>query len=200
MTPKRKPASRPVETEAKIRVTAFPAVRVRLRAAGARKVRAQALESNALFDSLAGDLRGSGQSLRVRRYGSTGSLTLKGVARVSGGLKSRVELESEVAAPETIEEILVSLGFRPTFRYEKFREVWKLGSALVCLDETPAGRFVEIEGDEAVIHRAAARLGLDPSRFLSDSYPAVWAATGASGDMVFARRPSAPRGRTRGRR
>ena len=78
-----------------------------------------------------------------------------------------MELESEVSAPETMAEILVSLGLVPQFRYEKFREVWRVGQTVICLDETPIGRFVEIEGTAAAIHRIAAALGLSPDRFLS---------------------------------
>jgi adenylate cyclase class 2 len=92
-----------------------------------------------------------------------------------------------VSSPETLAEILVSLGFVPQFRYEKFREVWSLGRTLICLDDTPLGAFVEIEGQPAAIHRAATRLGLGADRFMSASYPVLWAEAGGSGDMVFAK-------------
>lgn len=185
MPPKRKPASSPVETEAKIRVPSLPEVKKRIRATGGRRLHARTFEANTLFDVPDGALRESGRSFRVRRYGSKGSVTLKGVARVSGGVKSREELETHVASPEVLAEILRAVGFVPQFRYEKFREVWKVGPTVVCLDETPLGHFVEIEGALAAISRVARAIGLEASDFLSDSYPALWFEAGRRGPMVF---------------
>ncbi len=185
MPSKRKPASSPVETEAKIRVPSLPAVKRKIRAGGGRLVSARAFEANILFDLPGGLLRSSGRSFRVRRYGSKGSVTLKGVARVEAGVKSREELETHVASPETLARILHALGFEPLFRYEKFREVWAMGPAVVCLDETPLGHFVEIEGARSAIPRIARALGLKTEEFLSDSYPALWAEAGRTDHMVF---------------
>jgi adenylate cyclase class 2 len=55
----------------------------------------------------------------------------------------------------------------------------------VVVDETPIGVFLEIEGGAAEIHAAAAALGHTRSDYILDSYPALFAATGRSGDMVF---------------
>lgn len=185
MPSKRKPASSPVETEAKIRVSSLPAVKRKIRATGGRLVSARTFEANTLFDHPNGYLRASGRSFRVRRYGSKGSVTLKGAARVFGGVKSREELETHVGSPEVLSEILHALGFVPQFRYEKFREVWKVGSTVVCLDETPLGPFVEIEGAISAISRVAKALGLDAANFLGESYPALWSGSGRRDHMVF---------------
>lgn len=185
MPPKRKPASTPVETETKIRVSSLKPVRKKIQAAGGRLLNERTFESNTLFDSPGGSLRASGQSFRVRRYGTEGSVTLKGMARVEGGVKSRAELETHVSSPETLAEILHALGFEPQFRYEKFREVWQVGPTVVCLDETPLGPFVEIEGAASAIVRIAKALELDAADFLSASYPALWSAAGRTDHMVF---------------
>ena len=190
MPPKRKPASSHVETEAKIRVSSLPAVKKRIRATGGRLLTARTFESNTLFDLPAGELRSSGRSFRVRRYGKKGSVTLKGVARVVAGMKSREELETHVGSPEVLAEILHAIGFVPQFRYEKFREVWEVGSTVVCLDETPLGLFVEIEGALSSILRVAKALGLNEADFLSDSYPVLWTGSGRLDHMVF---PAEPR-------
>ena len=174
-----------METEAKIRVSSLPAVKKKIRATGGRLLNARTFEANTLFDLPEGALRASGRSFRVRRYGSKGSVTLKGAARVSGGVKSREELETHVASPEVLAEILLALGFVPQFRYEKFREVWRVGSAVVCLDETPLGPFVEIEGALSAILRVAKSIGLEASEFLSESYPALWFEAGHRDHMVF---------------
>jgi adenylate cyclase class 2 len=195
MPSKRKPAASVVETEAKIRVPSFAPVKRRLKHAGGRLLSPRALETNTLFDAPGGALRSAGQSFRVRRYGATGSVTLKGLARVEGGLKSRMELETEVTSPETMAEILATLGFRPQFRYEKYREVWSFESTVICFDETPLGRFLEIEGIAADIHKVAELLGIGAERFVSASYPALWFEAGRRGHMVFPPRPSRTRKR-----
>lgn len=174
-----------METEAKIRVSSLHAVKRKIRATGGRLLNARTFEANTLFDVPSGALRESGRSFRVRRYGSNGSVTLKGVASVQGGVKSRGELETHVASPEVLAEILHALGFVPHFRYEKFREVWKVGGTVVCLDETPLGHFVEIEGALSAILRVAKALGFQASDFMSDSYPALWSAAGRADHMVF---------------
>jgi adenylate cyclase class 2 len=185
MPSKRKPVSRPTETEAKIRVSSLPAVKKKIRATGGQLLNARTFEATTLFDAPGGELRASGRSFRVRRYGSKGSVTLKGAARVFGGVKSREELETHVASPEVLAQILHAIGFLPQFRYEKYREMWKVGSTVVCLDETPLGHFVEIEGALSAISRVAKTLGLDAADSLSDSYPALWYGSGRRGHMVF---------------
>ena len=57
MSSPRKPVSDPVETEAKIRVPSFVAVKRRIAAAGGRLMSARTLETNTLFDSLSGMIR-----------------------------------------------------------------------------------------------------------------------------------------------
>lgn len=188
MPSNRKPASSPVETEAKIRVSSFTAIRRRISSSGGCLLSPRALEANTLFDSPERSLTAQGRSFRVRRYGTQGLLTLKGAARVSGGIKSRVELETQVTSPEIVVDILISLGFLPQFRYEKFREVWGLRGTSICLDETPLGRFVEIEGPVAAIHRVASLIEVSPEDFLTASYPALWFAAGRTDDMAFASR------------
>jgi adenylate cyclase class 2 len=174
-----------VETEAKIRVPSLLPVKRKIRKSGGRLLQARTFEANTLFDAPGGGLQASGRSFRVRRYGSQGVVTFKGVARVADGVKSREELETHVASPETFSEILHALGFVPQFRYEKFREMWKVGSTVVCLDETPLGAFVEIEGAISAIARVAKSLGLDVRDSLSDSYPALWSGAGRFDPMVF---------------
>ncbi len=53
------------------------------------------------------------------------------------------------------------------------------------LDETPIGIFLEIEGDAAGIHAAATALGFGPEDYLTDSYAALFRASGGTGDMLF---------------
>jgi adenylate cyclase, class 2 len=194
MSSKRKPASSPVETEAKIRVASLAPVRRRLATLGGRRLSPRSLEINTLFDGPSGSLRAAGRSFRVRSYGKTGSVTLKGAATIEGGLKSRVELETSVGAPDVLAQILEGLGFLPQFRYEKYREVWTLRGVVICLDETPLGSFIELEGARASILRLAPKLGVSEGEFMSASYPALWFEAGRTGPMVFGAAGQAPGG------
>jgi len=56
------------------------------------------------------------------------------------------------------------------FRYQKYREEFGYQDAIVALDETPIGIFVEVEGSEAAIRQMAAALGRSDGDYILDSY------------------------------
>ncbi len=174
------------ETEVKLRVRDVSAVRDRLLRAGAALVRERHFEDNLLFDDAAGTLRAQGCVLRLRRTPDGGLLTFKGPRQVEAGVKSREERETPVADPSALDQILRRLGYRPVFRYQKFRESYRYKGQAVEIDETPIGAFVEIEGDVAGIAAVAADLGHTPSDYVAESYVALFFAGGGEGDMVFA--------------
>jgi len=91
--------------------------------------------------------------------------------------KVREELELEVADGATLGRIFSALGMNGWFRYEKYRTTYKLPAAkawarglLIELDETPIGTFVELEGPEAAIDRAAAELGFSKKDYILKNY------------------------------
>lgn len=179
-----------VETEVKIPVQDLAAVRDHLAGAGARRVHAALREENVLFDSASGRLAASGQVLRLRRTDRESILTLKGPARYEGTIKHREELETVVADGEVLTAILYRLDLLPLVRYEKERELWRLGEVDVCLDHTPMGDFVELEGPAADLELAARTLALDPARGVRGSYVTLWeehrsAHPELPADMVF---------------
>ncbi len=51
--------------------------------------------------------------------------------------------------PNRWHEKLKALGFRPGFRYEKYRTSFRLPGLHMDLDETPVGTFLELEGTPA---------------------------------------------------
>jgi adenylate cyclase, class 2 len=112
-------------------------------------------------------------------------LTFKGPRRVEDGLRTREEIETTVGDAAALQAVLERLGYRPGFRYEKYRETYAWGGQEIVLDETPIGTFFEIEGDVAGIHAAARALGYGPNDYVSDSYAALFFASGGQGDMVF---------------
>ncbi len=177
--------SEPRETEVKLRLASPDPVRERLRALGAVLVRERHFEENVLFDDAGGSLREGGTVLRLRQTSYGGVLTFKGPREVEDGIKSREERETAVEAPEQVRAILRNLGYRPVFRYQKYRESWSYRGQEIDVDETPIGAFLEIEGDAPGIAGVARELGFSPSDYLAESYVGLFLAGGGKGDMVF---------------
>ena len=159
------------ETEIKLAVPSPGAIRRTLRAAGFRVSRKRVFESNAIYDTAAPSLRPAGTLLRLRQAGRTATLTYKGPA-LAGKHKSREELEVEVADHAAMAAILERLGYRPTFRYEKYRTEFRQPdlAGIAMLDETPIGVYLELEGEAEWIDRTAALLGFGESDYLTASY------------------------------
>jgi adenylate cyclase class 2 len=136
------------EIEIKLRLPGkLGKIRRRLQAVGFRMTKRRALESNILFDNSKRTLRKHGKLIRVRTTSGRGVLTYKGPA-VPSKYKKRPELEIDLPSGASIQAIFTHMGYRPVFRYEKFRTEYANSSAAgkVLLDETPIGNFVEIEG------------------------------------------------------
>ncbi|HEY3348396.1 MAG TPA: class IV adenylate cyclase [Thermoanaerobaculia bacterium] len=183
----------PREIETKFRIRDRGALEERLKGLGARPGPRED-ETNVLYDDAAGRLRAGGCALRVRTVDDRGLLTFKGPPEVSGGIKSRVELESGVESPRAVDAILEALGLSPSFRYEKRRTTWTFADParpVVVVDETPLGLFAEIEGTDSAVRALAAELGVAEADFIAESYVALWLAARGKDpslpeDMVFA--------------
>ncbi len=115
-----------VEQELKIPVADLEVVRRVLDEAGAEMLHPASREVNLLFDAEDGRIAAAGRVLRVRRYGRSWLVTLKGPAVFAGALKTREELQTEVHDGEAFMAILERLGYRPRMRYEKDRELWRV--------------------------------------------------------------------------
>ena len=174
MTPEGTKA-RSEEIEIKLPCDDLDRMRGTLRQAGASLRAALHAESNVLFDDARAELSQRGCALRIRTAGADVILTFKGPARFEQGVKIREEREVLVSSAGEAAAILSGLGFLPGFRYDKRREEWELAGCAVALDETPIGRFIEIEGNPASIRRALADLGLDFSEAIPYSYAALYA-------------------------
>lgn len=162
------------EIEIKLPAPDLDAIRGRLRESGARLVAPRHFETNDLYDDSEGSIAKRGCVLRLRRTPDGALLTFKGPAQFAGGVKTREERETAVVDPDELDRILTGLGYRPRFRYEKHREEWALERCVVALDETPIGRFVEVEGDPTAIFGVLPRLGLDPADALPYSYAELY--------------------------
>jgi adenylate cyclase class 2 len=174
------------ETEIKLRVPGPDEGREAVSRIGATPRGLRHLEDNILFKDAGGSLGASGNVLRLRRRDPGAAvLTFKGARSVVEGVRSREEIETEVEDADAAEAILSALGFRPAFRYQKYREAFAWRDAEIVVDETPIGTFLEVEGPLATIHAAARALGRGPADYITESYVALFIAAGGQGDMVF---------------
>jgi adenylate cyclase class 2 len=157
------------EIEIKFRVEDLRALNRRLRQAGFRVVTPRTHEMNTLYDLPGQRLRKRGELLRLRKYGPKWTLTHKAKGK-AGRHKTRMENETQVADGVKMEIILRSLGFAPSFRYEKFRAEWSDGKGHVVVDETPIGNFGEIEGPSRWIDQTARHLRIPQSSYITETY------------------------------
>jgi adenylate cyclase class 2 len=155
-------------------------------------------EQNTLYDTPGRTLRESRQILRIRRYGSLWTVTHKrqpGASPLSdpARYKVRIETETQLEDGPALGQILQVLGYAPVFRYEKFRTEWSQITPSIdgplfadavhpaetampaprchlVIDETPIGDYAELEGPPAWIDETLAKLGVDPSTCLTESY------------------------------
>ena len=164
----------PREIEIKFRVADLRALNRKLRAAGFRLVTPRTHEMNTLYDLPGQVLRARKQLLRIRKYGSTWTLTHKSGGK-RGRHSSRVELETRVADGKKMDAILRALGYGPTFVYEKLRAEWTDGKGQVVVDETPIGNFCEIEGQPRWIDTTAKKLGVTPDQYIINNYAGLFA-------------------------
>lgn len=148
-----------VERELKFAAVEHDRLRDRLLEMEAERMWTSALEENWIFDRK-GELLEENCVLRLRRDPRGAWLTYKGPAEFEGRTKVRTELETEISDPEHMRLILESLGYEVTRRYEKRRELWRVGGVTVALDRTPIGEFAEFEGEAA--EALAKRFGFDP--------------------------------------
>ena len=200
--PKTKPNH---EIEIKLRVADPQELRLRLKRLRAKEIIPRTFESNTLYDTTSRDLKRRGQIIRIRierpvsggrQNGrvptSSALLTYKGPGpSLRGPRRSRSkandrrrfkimdEVEVAVDRADRMMRILRALGLGPVFRYEKYRTTYAipgLRGLNVEFDETPIGLFLELEGDPALIDRAARLLGYSRSDYLTESYGALYLA------------------------
>src|SRR5690349_19154834 len=136
---------------------------------GAKKLYSETFEDNIVLDRR-GELRTRGALLRVRKFGRYALATFKGPMAFEGGVKMREEVQTGVESFELAIALFDTLGFKPTFRYQKFREVWRVRETEVVIDRTPIGDYFEIEGQLEAIRAIAEELGMNPDQGIRQSY------------------------------
>ncbi len=162
-----------VETEIKFRVGDLAELAGRLEKSGFHLDTPRTFESNVLYDTPDRQMRARTEILRIRSYGGVWTLTHKRLPDSGPGEdrhKHRLETETQVSDGDALATVFVSLGLVPAFRYEKWRSEWSDGEGHCVVDETPIGNYAELEGTARWIDRAAARLGVKHSEYLTLSY------------------------------
>jgi len=170
-----------IETEIKVRIDDLNGFLRRLETLRPRVLTERHFEDNFIFDDPRRSLRSRQSLIRVRLTRNGAWLTFKGPPQPVGLFKKREELESAVGDGRAVLAILRRIGLRVWFRYQKYRSEFNIvpgpspqDEVHVALDETPIGVFVEFEGSEAGIKRAARRMAIERSRFLRDSYASLY--------------------------
>ncbi len=159
------------EVEIKFRVDSIQTLTDGLKATGFQMVTARTHEMNTLYDQPGSELRSRGALLRLREYGPKWTLTYKDKSVPQIGIhKSRREIETVVQNGPAMKQMLEALGYKPSFRYEKFRSEWSDSQGHVVVDETPIGNFGEIEGPPDWIDATAQKLNISTKNYLKESY------------------------------
>jgi adenylate cyclase class 2 len=167
----------PVEIEAKLKVDSLEKVERELTEAGAEFGQEQ-LHLDSYFDDTKGTFRKSDRCLRLR-WQLIGKnerffLTYKG-AKEKGEFKKRQEVEIVIENGDSVEKLLLLLGYNKALVFEKKRRIWRLGECEVALDELPLlGSFVEIEGHNGEkIADVQKKLGLSKLPVILESYASL---------------------------
>ena len=162
-----------IETEVKLRMPSLEGLQAALESLGFVLTTPAQPEISVLWDR-GRELLDQGCALRLRRYAGRAWLTWKGAKIPDAMLKIRPEQETGIADPEALEKILEALGFAPVLRMQKTRAVMDRADLVACLDETPFGCFLELEGEEAVIRATMAALDIGAELAESRSYPTLY--------------------------
>lgn len=179
-----------LETEIKLRVDNLPNLLRQLRQIGARD-HGRVFEQNIIYDTPGRDFQRHDRSIRLRvEIAENGSRGAKLTSKASPDQtesdrrseksirphKEKLEREAEVRDPALAAKLLEKTGLHPSFRYEKYRTSFRLGSLHLEVDETPIGTFLEIEGRPAAIDRVARKLGYSAAEYIRGTYWDLYAA------------------------
>src|SRR5277367_6198265 len=180
------------EIEIKLRITNIPKILRKIKSLGATP-HPRVQEQNTLYDTPQSHLHRRHMLLRLRvetpgpHHKPTGKterviLTSKAPPPPRQNNKpSRYKIRSEreqvvTKSSRQYAKALIALGFRPAFRYDKFRTTFRLPNLHLDLDETPAGIFLELEGHPKAIDSAAKALGFTKNAYLRATYWDLYAA------------------------
>lgn len=158
------------EIEIKLKIEDMDEEIQKIRNLGANLIDDFEFEDNFIFDQKDQSLKKKESVLRIRKYGSKNTVTLKEKIPGESKYKERYELEMEMEDPGTLKELFQKLGFQVVYRYQKYRAAFKWGNLRIYCDKTPIGDFLELEGKKEEIDEAALKLGHDQDDYINVSY------------------------------
>jgi predicted adenylyl cyclase CyaB len=159
-----------LEIEVKIRIEHLADVKEKILSQGAILAKERHSHDDTFYDWPSLELRRKHHALRVRKINKKTFLTFKGPEQKSRKFKIREEYETEVKNERHLRKILKSLGLQPVFQYSKFRTVFRKKRLTICLDETPVGDFLELEGRQSEIVKFAHALNFSKEDFIKLDY------------------------------
>lgn len=165
-----------LEIEVKLQTESTEDALERLSRLPATLEEAPRFEDNEIFDTSDGRFASTHSLLRLRVVDGRGTITFKEKVKSDIQAKVRSEVETEVTSPDAIRTIFEKMGLARTWRYQKYRSYhsWtdhQTGDKLkICLDDTPIGVFVELEGPKETIDRATAGMGYGQGDQIIDDY------------------------------
>lgn len=142
-------------------------------------------ETNVRFEDTGQNLKANHQLLRLRQDDKC-RLTYKcKPSRTQSQCKIYREVEVEVSDFQAMRAILGEIGYHPVQTYEKWRQTFRWNMVELCLDTLPYGVFLEIEGSEKEIKKAARRLRLPWGKRILSNYLAMFEALRAHYKLPF---------------
>jgi adenylate cyclase class 2 len=159
-----------LEIEVKIKIEHLADIKDKILVQGATLIKDRQRHEDTFYDWPDLGLRQKHHALRVRTINKKTFLTFKGPEQKSRKFKIREEYETEVKNERHLRKILKSLGLQPVFQYSKFRTVFRIKKLAICLDETPIGPFLELEGQQSEIVKFALELGFSKDKFIKQDY------------------------------
>jgi adenylate cyclase class 2 len=159
-----------IEIEVKIEIKDIDRIKEKITSLGAELIKNRYLEENTLYDFPNQLLHKKRQALRLRTENKKAFLAFKGTPQKSRKFKIREEYQTEFKSTKDIKKILKELGLVPTYKYKKYRSVYRIHRLKICLDETSFGIFLELEGERNEIVKVAQDLGFSKTEFIKLDY------------------------------
>lgn len=159
-----------LEIEVKIKIEHLTDIKEKILAQGAELAKERYPHDDTFYDFPSFELKKKHHALRVRKVHKKTFLTFKGPGQKSRKFKIKEEYETEVKNEKHLRQILNSLGLQPVFHYSKFRTVFRKKRLTICLDETPIGNFLELEGQQSDIVKFAQALNFSKEDFIKLDY------------------------------
>jgi predicted adenylyl cyclase CyaB len=115
------------------------------------------------FDTPNKDIKNKNNLFRIRKDGEKVEVTYKINRNQDDGFRKAEEIQTTVGDFETMQNIILALGFVPTQYQEKKRTTYSLCKTLVEIDELPnIPAYIEVEGEEKNISEVVQLLGFLP--------------------------------------